>query len=96
MPKFDKQAEELEQFRKKLVENPYIEDVQTEILSEITKGQQLFEFNQDWLKTVTKKKKKSSKIIEEDFSIGEEDDDDFDEQNGLDFSLDDEDEELKF
>ncbi len=54
--------EDHEEFIIKLRDNPYIENIDTEFLSQIIKGHKIFNFNEDWLKTVPKKgSKKDSK-----------------------------------
>ena len=83
-----------EKFQSSLQENPYIENVSTEFLSEIIKGQQLFEFNEDWLKIAKIKTKKiiNGLAFEEKHGL-----DDEEEKSTMEIILDDDDDdELKF
>lgn len=83
---------EHETFIKALQDNPYIEDIETEFLSQIIKGQKLFQFNEDWLKSKKSKQKvdKSGPSFEDEFDIDEEED-----KRTIEINIDD-DEELKF
>ncbi|WP_457556822.1 Lrp/AsnC family transcriptional regulator [Candidatus Harpocratesius sp.] len=59
----------LNEFLSKLKENPYISDVDSEYISNIVKGQKLFNFNEDWIKKATRRfKKDKKKKMEEDES----------------------------
>ncbi len=47
------------EFISKLQNNPYIEEIETEFISEIIKGQKIFNFNKNWLQVKKKKPKKA-------------------------------------
>jgi len=80
-----------------LKNNPYIENIETEFLSQIIKGQKLFSFNEAWIK-----RKSRSKITEEESEEEEEGtmeislDDDEESENDGDELKDIEDEDLHF
>lgn len=89
--------EHLEGFLAKLRENPYIEDIVSEYISTIVKGQKLFSFNEAWVKQEKKrKKKKRSSDSEEEkgrtLEIDLDDDEDDDDEDDDDDYEDDEDE----
>ncbi|MCF2141760.1 MAG: Lrp/AsnC family transcriptional regulator [Candidatus Lokiarchaeota archaeon] len=74
----------LNEFLSKLKENPYISDVDSEYISNIVKGQKLFNFNEEWIKKATRryKKDKKKKIEEEEselmeINLDEEDEEEF-------------------
>ena len=73
-------------FIEQLKSNPYIEDIESDFLSQIMKGQKLFNFNEDWIKN-----RKQDSDNEE-----EEDEDELDERT-MEITIDDDgDDELKF
>ena len=84
--------EEHEAFQHTLKENPYIEDINTEFLSEIVKGQQLFQFHERWLKSTREisQRGKEGQSFDDEIEI-----DDEEEKQTMEIILDD-DEELKF
>ncbi len=84
--------EEHDSFLKVLRENPYIEDIETEFLSQIIKGQKLFQFNEKWLKSDSTKVAEGSKgpSFEDEFDFDDEED-----KRTIEINIDDE-EELKF
>ena len=49
-------AEDHKKFVESLHNNPYIESIETEFLSQIIKGQKLFDFNEQWIKRKSSKK----------------------------------------
>ena len=60
--------------------NPYIEDIETEFLSQIIKGQKLFSFNEKWItqkkpKKTAKEEKFELELDSEDPTFGDEDED---------------------
>ena len=78
------------QFIESLKNNPYIENIESEFLGQVIKGQKLFSFNEKWVKQKSaKEKKKPSKEVEEPSA-------DDDERNMEITFDDDEDEDLKF
>ncbi|WP_371803225.1 Lrp/AsnC family transcriptional regulator [Candidatus Lokiarchaeum ossiferum] len=83
-------AEDHEEFIAKLNDNPYIEDIDVEFLSQIIKGQKIFNFNEDWLKSLPKStnKKKKKKSFD--------DEDDNEEERTIEIDLDEDFDELKF
>lgn len=84
-------AEDHVEFIAKLNDNPYIEDIDTEFLSEIIKGQKIFNFNEDWLKSLPKKSKK--KPAKGSFDALDDDDE---AERTIEIDLDEDFDELKF
>lgn len=78
--------ETLEEFLKTLRANPYIQDVDSEYISKIIKGEKLFSFNEDWIK---KSKKRKGRKKEDEHETDEEES-----ARTFEIDLDDEEEEV--
>ena len=82
-------AEYIDSLRK----NPYIEEIESDFLSHVIKGQKLFSFNEKWVSKKVSKEKKAKQVEREEF---EEEKDDEERKMAISFGDDDEEEELKF
>ncbi|MHA1585484.1 MAG: Lrp/AsnC family transcriptional regulator [Promethearchaeota archaeon] len=90
-----KSEKDHEIFMESLKDNPYIESIDSEFISQIVKGQKIFNFNEKWLIEPKMEKKQAGTGVE---SFENETDfvEDDEAERTMELSLDDDEEELKF